>query len=198
MSDIQVASDWWQASDGKWYPPSLQSGHTYGVISEQAPSRITTHVLRRPASIYIAIAMALLVGLLLVGGATIGGISMLKGEDPRADAVRAPTTLPSAETRIDAAMTEYFKWVPEEFWSGGSGTGSVKGMYAKGVARSRSDQAAKALIQLLEDLGFDNAVLAKIEDTSALDGRQSDTSDCCEVSWTYHPKNGLSVVIEPR
>lgn len=45
-----------------------------------------------------------------------------------------------------------------------------------------------------KELGFSDAVIAKMESTSSLSGRQSESNDKYEVSWTYHPDNGLEVI----
>lgn len=53
-----------------------------------------------------------------------------------------------------------------------------------------------ALGAALEELGFGGATLARIENTRALDGTQTATAGDLTASWTYHPDDGLQVVIE--
>jgi hypothetical protein len=50
----------------------------------------------------------------------------------------------------------------------------------------------------LEFLGAPRSVLAKMESTRALDGMLSATWGTFEASWTYHPDQGLDVIITQR
>ncbi len=49
-----------------------------------------------------------------------------------------------------------------------------------------------------EELGLPSSVYQKMLETRSLDGRQSDETDVIEVSWTYHPDNGLEVMYEVK
>jgi hypothetical protein len=49
---------------------------------------------------------------------------------------------------------------------------------------------------ILAQLDATDAVMAKIGDTRALDGRQEASWGDLEASWTYHPDDGVSMVIE--
>lgn len=48
----------------------------------------------------------------------------------------------------------------------------------------------------LEELDGPDSVLSKMESTTAMMGRQSDDWDDFEVSWSYHPDNGLDATFE--
>lgn len=48
----------------------------------------------------------------------------------------------------------------------------------------------------LAKLGFSPAVYERMNRTRALDGTQSATADGFNVTWTYHPDNGLEAVFE--
>lgn len=48
----------------------------------------------------------------------------------------------------------------------------------------------------LAKLGFSPAVYERMNRTRALDGTQSATADGVNVTWTYHPDNGLEAVFE--
>lgn len=52
------------------------------------------------------------------------------------------------------------------------------------------------MVCVLEELGAPASVEVAIGQTRALDGRQSDAWDGFEASWTYHPDNGASILIE--
>lgn len=56
--------------------------------------------------------------------------------------------------------------------------------------------AYTAIENVNEALGLPESVLSKMNATRALDGRQSHTGDGIEVSWSYHPDNGLEVLYE--
>ena len=49
---------------------------------------------------------------------------------------------------------------------------------------------------VLDDLGFASSVSEAMNQTRALDGRQSASSGDYSVSWTYHPDNGLEAMFE--
>lgn len=53
--------------------------------------------------------------------------------------------------------------------------------------------------QLLEDLGFEDAVSSRMGHTRALDGTQQAEAPHVTVTWTYHPDDGLNAVfsVEP-
>ena len=46
------------------------------------------------------------------------------------------------------------------------------------------------------DLGFSEALMEKMKQTSSIDGRQEESNDKYSVSWTYHPDRGLEVTYE--
>jgi hypothetical protein len=48
----------------------------------------------------------------------------------------------------------------------------------------------------LEELDGPDSILSKMESTTAMMGRQSDDWDDFEVSWSYHPDNGLDATFE--
>src|SRR4051794_20841559 len=37
MSDVQTGPGWWQASDGKWYPPTAQPNHAQAQYAPAQP-----------------------------------------------------------------------------------------------------------------------------------------------------------------
>ena len=47
-----------------------------------------------------------------------------------------------------------------------------------------------------KDLGFSSALWNKMGETSAMDGRQTESNDNYTVSWKYHPDNGMDVTYE--
>ena len=53
--------------------------------------------------------------------------------------------------------------------------------------------AYEAIEEVNEELGFPDSTFEKMGRTRAVDGTQSDETDGFEVSWTYHPDNGMEV-----
>lgn len=56
--------------------------------------------------------------------------------------------------------------------------------------------AEPALEAVLDELGFSPAVLDRMEKTRALDGTLEASGHNCNVTWTYHPDDGLQMVFE--
>lgn len=53
-----------------------------------------------------------------------------------------------------------------------------------------------ALEDLLDELGFSPAVIDRMGNTRALDGTQSAEAPHVVATWTYHPDDGLNIVLE--
>lgn len=51
---------------------------------------------------------------------------------------------------------------------------------------------------VLSEIGTPTYILSNMETTNSLMGRQSDTFDGIDVSWSYHPDNGLDVVVNKK
>jgi hypothetical protein len=65
---------------------------------------------------------------------------------------------------------------------------------AEAIRLGATDRVVNVLIGTL---GFPTAIRARIENTRALDGTLTDDSpDGYSASWTYHPNDGLSLVVE--
>ena len=63
-----------------------------------------------------------------------------------------------------------------------------------GVAASGA--AEDGLENLFSELGFPSSMMSRIGNTRALDGTQTADGDNASAYWTYHPDDGLSIVIE--
>lgn len=51
-----------------------------------------------------------------------------------------------------------------------------------------------AIEEINNELGFSSSLWRRMQNTSALNGQQSDTTDQYEVTWSYHPDHGLEVM----
>jgi len=59
-----------------------------------------------------------------------------------------------------------------------------------------SAKAAPGLQAMLDELGFSSAVVDRMGNTRALDGTRDAQGHNCNVTWTYHPDDGLQMVFE--
>jgi hypothetical protein len=51
---------------------------------------------------------------------------------------------------------------------------------------------------VLEELDVPDSVVSKMDSTRSIDGRQTEDWDGIEANWTYHPDDGLDVILELR
>ena len=51
---------------------------------------------------------------------------------------------------------------------------------------------------ILLGMGVPDSVLTRMDHTRALDGMQEGVWEDWQASWTYHPNNGLDIIIEER
>lgn len=51
---------------------------------------------------------------------------------------------------------------------------------------------------VFKKLDISSATVAKITNTRAIDGTQTDENDKIKLTWTYHPDNGLSIIFEKK
>ncbi|MFN8199585.1 MAG: hypothetical protein U0R72_14840 [Nakamurella multipartita] len=64
------------------------------------------------------------------------------------------------------------------------------------VFDSGAAKAQPGLRAMLDELGFSSAVLDRMGQTRALDGTRDAEGRNCNVTWTYHPDDGLQMVFE--
>lgn len=72
---------------------------------------------------------------------------------------------------------------------------------ASSVDASNSPRTTPELVTMtslcvLDELDVPDSVTSKVEATTSMDGRQADSWDGFDLSWTYHPDNGLEIIIE--
>ncbi len=63
-------------------------------------------------------------------------------------------------------------------------------------AASYVEAADNKITEVLGELGFSSTVAKEMELTRAIDGRKTATAGKYEVSWTYHPDEGLEVLFK--
>lgn len=60
------------------------------------------------------------------------------------------------------------------------------------------DDTEAAIKNINKELGFNDAVYKRMQETTAIQGRQSEENDKYKVSWTYHPDRGLEITWEVK
>lgn len=90
MSDASQGPGWWQASDGKWYPPAAPPPHgaaTYGLPTATTPGKVTAALVLAIVSYFTCPVVLAIVALVLANSASreieasggqLGGESTLK------------------------------------------------------------------------------------------------------------------------
>lgn len=79
---------------------------------------------------------------------------------------------------------------------GGKSVSVSGGDFDLPAAQDQADLATQVSLCILDELKVPDAVFAKVKDTTAMMGRQSDSWGDYKLSWTYHPDNGLEIVVE--
>ncbi|GAB3650373.1 hypothetical protein GCM10027591_07740 [Zhihengliuella somnathii] len=126
------------------------------------------------AGIIPGILVGVLIGAGLAGG--IGGGSARAGITAALDECSMSGESPGVYVLDDGAALEL----------DGSGTGAFSG------GLETSDQVC-----ILKGLGIPESAFSRMSSTRALDGTQTTSWDGYQASWTYHPDDGLHVIVEP-
>lgn len=134
---------------------------------------------------------------LLVAGATVLAVVFFSlWLTARQDANQAQRELDrlqqaQAEEQARAAALPNLEALAEEHLSAGVVEFSSEESLSLNFYRDTQPLAA-----LLEELEFSPAVMNRIGNTRALDGTLTAEAPHASASWTYHPDDGLSIVIE--
>lgn len=89
---------------------------------------------------------------------------------------------------LRAVANKYFKTIASV--SGNADAVSIT------IQKNEVSTAAVPLNRMLTELGFSSAVIDRMDKTRALDGTQNADGKNCNVTWTYHPDDGLQMVFE--
>jgi hypothetical protein len=74
--------------------------------------------------------------------------------------------------------------------------GSSLSLDMKGGDFDSGDLSVTNVACVLNELGIPDSVMSKMDSTRSIDGRQTENWDGIEANWTYHPDNGLDVILE--
>ena len=116
------------------------------------------------------------------------GTAFASGGSPKLDAAAAVGLRP--QTAIEKAAATCGLFNVED--NGHSITLDTKG---------EEDATGDAMFSVgcvVNELSMPDYIVQKVDHTRALDGMQSDTWDGYTATWTYHPDNGLLLIIESK
>lgn len=160
------------ATFGSTWPPSAATG----APTKSTPDRIKEFVTDNKAAVGV-LGGLLLVGLIMVaqsGGSSSSASDGLGGEDD----------VPRLEVAHDSCLAESGIGTVE-ILDGGRGMSIDTGEYG-------STDAAQCI---WSELGTSQSTLAAISNTNALAGVRTANEDGLSYEWTYHPDNGLEMII---
>lgn len=101
-----------------------------------------------------------------------------------------------ADQKAAAAEVPDLKEIADRHFSGNVDlTGSADYLEVT-ITNGNATATGPALSAFLDELGFTPAVLERMSKTRALDGTLTAEGHNCNVSWTYHPDDGLQLVFE--
>jgi len=128
-------------------------------------------------------------GLLAVIALAVGGTWVVIGGGDDSEKA-APSKTEADDTapvlKLDEAAIE--SGLAAMSWDGDEDTIDIT------ISEDGAPGDAAALRALLSTLGFRDAVPNRMSRTRRLDGTQSATSPTTEITWTYHPDDGLQIV----
>lgn len=146
--------------------------------------------LTRQPVVWVVLAVAVVALLAVVGLA-----SSLASANRQVDDFQAAESRAAA---AEAALPDVGQLADDAFAgiSGVSVTGDEESATAHLYYPYPGSEDMVALGGLLDELGFSSAVISRMETTAAIDGVQSAEGEQATVTWSYHPDEGLDVVIE--
>ena len=108
------------------------------------------------------------------------------------------SALESAEAQRQSAAAEVpdLRAVANKYFKGVASVNGTADSVSLTIQTHEVITAALPLKRMLTELGFSSAVIDRMDKTRALDGTQNADGKNCNVTWTYHPDDGLQMVFE--
>jgi len=108
------------------------------------------------------------------------------------------SALESAEAQRQSAAAEVpdLRAVANKYFKGVASVNGTADSVSITIQTHEVITAALPLKRMLTELGFSSAVIDRMDKTRALDGTQNADGKNCNVTWTYHPDDGLQMVFE--
>lgn len=98
-------------------------------------------------------------------------------------------------TACGAAGDTRFSDAVEELGSGAELLDDGQGLYLNGLGNESLGMPIESIIAYLDYLEAPDSVLMKMGNTRALDGTQTASWDNIVATWTYHPDEGLDIIL---
>ena len=107
------------------------------------------------------------------------------------------SALESAEAQRQSAAAEVpdLRAVANKYFKGVASVNGTADSVSITIQTHEVITAALPLKRMLTELGFSSAVIDRMDKTRALDGTQNADGKNCKVTWTYHPDDGLQMVL---
>jgi len=100
-------------------------------------------------------------------------------------------------SEVVLALTSVLERAADRCGAGGVGdSGSSIDLDMEGDDAFSGDLTISDVTCVLDELGVPDSVMSKMEATRSLDGRQTEDWGGIEATWTYHPDDGLDVILE--
>lgn len=155
----------------------------------EAPSAASMRRSIRPATVVIAVLAVALVAVTTMWLVAVSnnGALLEKNEALLADAAQLQATRDAVPDLKAVAQASFGS---SAYFYGDAESVTVT------LTESSIATAFPQLRTMLDKLGFSEAVISRMGQTRALDGTQSAEGRHCNVTWTYHPDDGLQAVFE--
>ena len=181
----------WQHPDGRSLHPAAAPPPSY-----LPPMPATPAPARRPSPMIIGAVAAGAVALFAAGW--LSGFGYASGSTPTTGDGPLNTVTNIVNGRNSAATLLH--QARERCDTPHAGTTIGDGGYTLTIDEMGDDDhtglTGDAVTCILDHLKIPESVRARIGQTRTLDGRQNDTFGAFTMSWTYHPDNGINMIIE--
>ena len=123
-------------------------------------------------------------------------VASLQQENQRLDDAKSALESAEAERQSAAEAIPDLRAVADKYFKGVTSVSGESDSVSITIQKYEVITAAMPLQRMLTELGFSSAVIDRMDNTRALDGTQNADGKNCNVTWTYHPDDGLQMVFE--
>jgi type II secretory pathway pseudopilin PulG len=123
-------------------------------------------------------------------------VASLQQENQRLDDAKSAFESAEAQRESAAAQVPDLRAVANKHFKGVVSVSGNADAVSITIQKNEVITAAVPLNRMLTELGFSSAVIDRMDKTRALDGTQNAEGKNCNVTWTYHPDDGLQMVFE--
>ena len=123
-------------------------------------------------------------------------VASLQQENQELDDAKSAPESAEADRRSAAAAVPDLRAVADKYFKTVASVSGNADSVSITIQTYEVITAAMPLQRMLTELGFSSAVIDRMDKTRALDGTQEADGKNCNVTWTYHPDDGLQMVFE--